>query len=266
MLSETGDHDGALSAHREVLTIRQKLAAKKPSDVRVQTQFAESLFQVGQMLALGERPGESIAYFDRQEEVWIKLADSNPTVPEYRHSLAKCELKNATVLLRLRRPAEARKRCQRAVAQCESLTSAHPNALEYRLALAESLLRLGQAHQGENDLAAAAADWRRAVALLESVSAPTGELLFIEAGCHASLSSLTGPRDTPSSASGREALAIRAMGLLRQAAGMGYRDPGTYRSETALDLLRDRDDFRLLMMDLAMPDDPLAGAFEQQEI
>ena len=48
------------------------------------------------------------------------------------------------------------------------------------------------------------------------------------------------------------------MGLLRRAVAMGYRNRDTYRTETALDALRDRDDFRLMMMDLAMPDEPFA--------
>ena len=39
---------------------------------------------------------------------------------------------------------------------------------------------------------------------------------------------------------------------------MGYHDLATYRSETALDPIRDRPAFRLLMMDLAFPREPLA--------
>jgi hypothetical protein len=41
---------------------------------------------------------------------------------------------------------------------------------------------------------------------------------------------------------------------------MGYRNPDTYRTEDALDPLRSRDDFKLLMMDLAMPAEPFAAA------
>ena len=48
------------------------------------------------------------------------------------------------------------------------------------------------------------------------------------------------------------------MALLFKAAGMGYRDRDAYRTEAALDGLRDRDDFKALMMDLAMPADPIA--------
>jgi hypothetical protein len=51
-----------------------------------------------------------------------------------------------------------------------------------------------------------------------------------------------------------------AMALLRMAVGWGYRTHAYYRHEDALDPLRDREDFRLLMMDLAMPAEPFAAA------
>jgi len=48
------------------------------------------------------------------------------------------------------------------------------------------------------------------------------------------------------------------MALLRKAADSGYCNPDAYRKETALDPLRSRDDFRLLMMDMAFPAGPFA--------
>jgi hypothetical protein len=48
------------------------------------------------------------------------------------------------------------------------------------------------------------------------------------------------------------------MALLRQVATSGFRNPAHFRAESALDPLRGRDDFQLLMMDLAMPADPFA--------
>jgi hypothetical protein len=44
-----------------------------------------------------------------------------------------------------------------------------------------------------------------------------------------------------------------AMGLLHKAVATGYRAIGFLRSDAALDPLRDREDFRALMMDLAFP-------------
>jgi hypothetical protein len=61
-----------------------------------------------------------------------------------------------------------------------------------------------------------------------------------------------------SAAEGQEG--TRAMSLLYKAVGMGYRDANAFRTESALDPLRDREDFQLLMMDLAMPADPFAHA------
>jgi hypothetical protein len=62
--------------------------------------------------------------------------------------------------------------------------------------------------------------------------------------------------------SGGEAVAEAdaAMALFRRAVGMGYRNPDAYRATDALDPLRGRDDFRLWMMDLAMPPDSFASA------
>jgi hypothetical protein len=44
--------------------------------------------------------------------------------------------------------------------------------------------------------------------------------------------------------------------LLNQAIGIGYRDVNAFHTESALGSLRDRPDFRLLMMDLAFPAQP----------
>jgi hypothetical protein len=50
----------------------------------------------------------------------------------------------------------------------------------------------------------------------------------------------------------------RAMGWLRRKVGVGYRNANVVRIESALDPLRSRDDFRLIMMDLAFPAEPFA--------
>jgi hypothetical protein len=54
-------------------------------------------------------------------------------------------------------------------------------------------------------------------------------------------------------------LADRAMNDLRRAGAADYRSSAVYRHEPALGSLRGRDDFQLLMMDLAMPEAPFAA-------
>ena len=48
------------------------------------------------------------------------------------------------------------------------------------------------------------------------------------------------------------------MEQLRGAVAMGFRSPEAYRTEDTLTPLRNRTDFRLLMMDLVMPAKPFA--------
>jgi hypothetical protein len=48
------------------------------------------------------------------------------------------------------------------------------------------------------------------------------------------------------------------MDLLRRAAALGYRDRTAYQHVPGLSALRGRPDFKLLMMDLAMPAVPFA--------
>jgi len=43
------------------------------------------------------------------------------------------------------------------------------------------------------------------------------------------------------------------MALLHEAVGLGYRSPDAFRTEAALDPLRARADFRILMLDLSFP-------------
>jgi hypothetical protein len=52
--------------------------------------------------------------------------------------------------------------------------------------------------------------------------------------------------------------ADKAMAILRRAVAVGYHNPGAFRNESALDALRNRPDFQLLMMDLAFPSEPYA--------
>jgi eukaryotic-like serine/threonine-protein kinase len=113
-------------------------------------------------------------------------------------------------------------------------------------------------HRAEGDFAGASADWRRAIALYKTVAGQDGECLFFYACCHASLSSLAGLPDTVVSVSEKYAQADRAMALLLRAVEVGYCAPYAYRNEPALDPLRGRADFQLLMLDLVFPKDPFA--------
>ena len=110
------------------------------------------------------------------------------------------------------------------------------------------------------DLAVAADAWKRACAHFDGTGSLDSEQTFLRACGHAGLAGLAGrPGSGASAAEGTDQVET-AMAVLRQAVAMGYRSSRVYRAESALDPLRGRDDFRLLLMDLAMPADPFAAA------
>jgi hypothetical protein len=164
------------------------------------------------------------------------------------------------VLRRLGRKAEARDGSDMAVAFREALVKEVPNVAVYRSHLAWSLLGRGLARRELGDPAGAAADARKAIALWDGLPSRSGREWFETACAHAALAGLAGQDGSGVSAGEGADQADQAMALLRKAVGLGYRLSYFFRTEDALDPLRGRDDFKVLMMDLAMPTDPFAAA------
>ena len=135
---------------------------------------------------------------------------------------------------------------------------ANPALTMYRSHLAYSVRRLGLARLAGGDAAGAVADARRAISLYEGLPSPTAEEWYEMACCHAALAAASGRERAGISAGGGAAEADTAMTLLHKAAARGYRYADAMARESALDPLRDRPDFRLLMLDLAFPADPFA--------
>jgi hypothetical protein len=98
------------------------------------------------------------------------------------------------------------------------------------------------------------------VTLFEGLSSRRGVEWFETAGAHATLSAMAGREGSGVPAEEATLQADRAIADLCRAVAMGYRDRAEYRREPALDPLRGRPDFRLLMMDLDFPAQPFARA------
>ncbi len=83
--------------------------------------------------------------------------------------------------------------------------------------------------------------------------------MFFLGCCHAGLVGLGGRPGSGVSATEGAQHAEKSMARLRQAVAMGYRNPDAYRTESALEPLRNRDDFRSLLLDLTFPAEPFAA-------
>jgi eukaryotic-like serine/threonine-protein kinase len=248
--AETEDH--------MALALFQKLADDNPAITRFQSNLATSLGIIGWGLAQAGKTGEAIAYYTREEAMRKKLAEASSATPEDRDSLANCQTNTADLLRRAGRLVEALAACERARAVREPLVEAHPEIPDFRAGLGDTYLRLGQVRCDLENLAGAAAAWKRACAHCEGSRFLDAEHTFLLACCHAGLAGLGGRQGSGVPTTEGADQAERAMDVLRQAVTMGYRNPDAYQTESGLDPLRNRPDFRVLMMDLVMPAKPFA--------
>ncbi len=250
--ASSGRIDEALSAYGRGRDLLEAAVKAHPQSLLLRGQLAGNLLGTAWLLYGVDRYAEALEFCLRERTIREAMAADRPSDAGYRNSLANCLTNTAAVLLGLGRLPEAREPADRAVALLESLSRDAPENESYRVTLAEALFQSGQVRQAQGDLAGSAAAWERAVTLYRAIPRPNGEGAFYRGCCHAALAGLAG---TPAV---REAEAAEAMDLLRRAVATGYRSPSRYRNETALDPLRSRPDFRVLMMDLEFPDDPLA--------
>ena len=209
------------------------------------------------LLGSGE-PIESLNELEQAKAIYQKLADENPGLPYYQNSLASGHTNVADAFRVLKRFGEARQGYEKAIAIRERLVKANPAVTMYRSHLAYSVRRLGLTRLAGGDAAGSVAEARRAIALYEGLPSPTPEAWYELACCHAALATASGREPAGISAGQGEAEADKAMTLLHKAVGQGYRNAGAMARESALDPLRDRPDFRLLILDLGFPAEPFA--------
>jgi eukaryotic-like serine/threonine-protein kinase len=258
LLVAMGDINEAIACFDHALAINDRVALNFPGVAELQSGLAESLTTIGWSLWKGGRPADALARYQRERTAWQRLLKAEAANPYYRDRLANCETNIAAACTKVGRLAEARVCCDGAIAIRADLVKGQPANESYHHGLAESLVRSGDVRRATGDAEGAAADWRRATALYTSHLPTGGEEAHFQACCHASLAGLADAKGSGVSRVEGTAHADEAMAILHRAVAGGFRDIGLLRVESGLDPLRSRDDFRLLMMDLAMPAEPFA--------
>jgi tetratricopeptide (TPR) repeat protein len=258
-LGRMGMRLAAKVAFEKGVSIALKQADDHPSITGIQGPAADCLRDAGWALWRSGWTAEALAAFDRERAIRHRLGADRPGKDMDRDWLANCETNSAAALVALGRLPEANACCDRAIAIREDLVERQPTNHHFQQNLAESLMRLGSVRAAAGDPAGAAATWRRATAKFAS-HPPGGESAIFRACCHGALAGLAGVADSGVSNAEGTAEAERAMDVLRGAVAHGYRDRDLMLIEPGLDPLRTRSDFRLLMMDLAMPAVPFAHA------
>jgi serine/threonine-protein kinase len=258
--SEIGKPGEALASIRRALAIQENLAADNPAVLEFRRFLGDSHYEIGRLHLETGQAVEAAESHRRALAIRQKLADDNPTSPNYRDDLAISYTAVAEVHHALGQAAFAREAYDQALSIQEARVKANPDVSRYRSDLASTVRRLGLARLVAGDKAGAVADARRAAALFEGLPSRSGREWYERACCEAVLANTAVSPAAGTAAGAGEAAADQAMALLRRAAAEGYRNAAAFARELALDSLRGRDDFRLLMMDLAMPIEPFAVA------
>jgi serine/threonine-protein kinase len=255
---KTGKPAAVIEPLRRALTIEQKLADLNPTVTEFRRVLGRTLNDFGLLEWRTGQPGEALETLRRALLIRQKLADENPSIPVFRNALASTRTTVSDLLRTLGRSAEARQNYELAILALEGLVRSDPSTIRYRSALASSVRRLGLCKAVTGEIALAVADTRRAISLLERMRGSTSEHWYELACCHAALSAVAGRPGSGLSSGDGEAEAGKAMELLRRAVAGGYKDAGAIATELALEPLRMRSDFRVLMFDVVFPDEPFA--------
>ncbi len=235
---------------RKSIALLQKLVADNPADIRFRVALAISHNNLAHALSSVGKPTEAEAECRAAITILGKVVDDDPKVSFHRNFLRTSFGILGGSLLKLGRPAEALDAYGRAFTLSEQLIKEIP-AEDYASNGCLSLVGRGLARRALGDPAGAAADLRHALRLSEGLRLPEGYVAFNIACSHAALAGLAGQEGTGVSAAEGKAHAAQAMALLRQSVdGFGSRYPDDYRTEGALDPLREREDFKKLLTEL----------------
>jgi hypothetical protein len=134
----------------------------------------------------------------------------------------------------------------------EELVRSHRPITRYPYDLANYLTSLGLAQRQIGSPAQALDSYGRACSILEYLPQLAPEDRYNIACYYAIQADLA---RQPGVQADTEALSDRAMEALRKAVNAGYRDSSNLEKDADLNALRSRADFRLMIMELSMPDD-----------
>jgi serine/threonine protein kinase/tetratricopeptide (TPR) repeat protein len=249
VLTRTGERAEAEVELRKSLKLLREVSNDYPANIHLRRLVAQACGDLGYLLTWTGKPMEAEAELRQNLVLWQKLVDDNPKFPDDRENLALSLVNLGDAGRMLGREAEAKGTYERAIALFERLVAENPVSASYRGSQAYSLRRRGLARSTSGDSVGAAADARRALALYQGLPSRSREDAFNEGCCHALLAGLAGRDGTGVSAGQGEAETAQAMAVLRKAVGMGYRDP-RFQTDSTLDPLRQREDFRKLLAEL----------------
>jgi serine/threonine protein kinase/tetratricopeptide (TPR) repeat protein len=243
---------------RKALAIYRKLADDNPAFTDVRSRLANTHKGLGSLLSAAGRASEADAEFRKSMALYQKLAQDNPAATDFRSGLADSHHKLGDLLNNTGRPSDAEAESNQAVALFQKLADDNPAVTDFRAGLAFALTGLGRALHREGRGASAVEPLRRAITLREAIPDLSVAARYDLARDYSLLASIAADPRAGLPADSAPVNANRAIAALRRAVATGDRTAHNLSTDPDLAPLRDRPDFRLLLLDVEFPDEPFA--------
>jgi serine/threonine-protein kinase len=235
---------------RSTRLLRERLD-QEPADLGARYDLAHGLIQEAALARLAGRIEDGRAAAGEAIGALSRLADLSPRVPSYRRDLAMAYNTLGDLERASGRTDALGASAEKARDLLEAIRRDPSHTLEIDLELSKAYNNLGRFEAAEGRDVRARAAFLRAAELLGS-SGRVDALVHYNIACNLALAM---PPDDPDD---RARLGDRAIRHLRAAVDGGFGMLDVLRADTDLDALRDREDFRRMLLDVAFPDDPFA--------
>jgi serine/threonine protein kinase len=259
-LNETGRNEESLAHYgraKELFIDLVRAEAISPSSPLFQTyrtKLATVHNNTGNSLRELGRMTDAMKEYDQARVIQEGLVRETPGDPYPRHELARILSNTGDLHARLGDPNRALADIERGCDLEGEVVKLLPEEADCREKLVHLLsLRAALRHEVGQPAARSLVDFRRAVAIRTERPSLLSSEYYQLACVHSQFSSFASKPSSGLSALEARAEADRAMDALRRAVALGYRNLASIRADRDLAAIRDRVDFKLLMMDLAMP-------------
>ena len=180
-----GDRAKATAAKQQAIAVLQKLAERKPDDLTIQFEWADTLAMTGQADSRTPLPESDVADLQQALKLATGLHEKCPTAPEYALLQANVQQKLGMHCLAAKQWSEAQGQLTNAASVLERLVATSPNNLLFQTSLARVRWELADSLRRQGSLAPARG-------LLEKAIAEYDAFRGTEAGRRASAGLLAG--------------------------------------------------------------------------
>jgi serine/threonine-protein kinase len=247
--SRLGETARARESWQQAVQVWESYAASHPRDVGYRRVLVGKLQAIARVERAAGFPDDALAAQQRALQVAEDLVRAQPDSLLFQTEVASCAAVLGRSLVAQGRPQQALPPLRRAVEQQTAITKQRQQDAGPRRQLGRYQLALGVAQGNMGAAAEALASLQAARATLEAV-APRGMSDSYNLACIAAQISLLFRRLEPARA---DAEAERAVQALRDAIAAGYGNVASLAKDPDLDPLRQRADFKKLLVSLAKP-------------